>query len=86
VKDYQKIVAYSYTGKLHTGDVEVFIEVHRFPLVDIDAPLKATLDALEGRAYHRDSQIRSLTIDIHKCERGKDRLFVSVNPIEKGWE
>jgi len=82
--DYQTAVSLSYKGQLYDSDVEVFIEFGRFPLIDIDNAVKLTLDALEGKAYKRDRQVVRLSVDRHKCEKGDDWVYVSVEPLEEG--
>ena len=78
-KAFQDAVRYAYEGDLLEGDVEVFVEFGRFPLVDIDnGGAKLVLDALEGVAYKKDRQVVSLTIDRQKADKGQDWLYVSV--------
>ena len=75
---FQDIIAYAYKGELYEGDVEVFIEFHRSPLIDVDNVCKMILDALEGKAYNNDRQVVSLTVDRQKCKKGEDWLYVNV--------
>lgn len=79
-KAFQEDVALEYDGELYEGDVEVFIEFHRSPPIDVDNVCKMVLDALEGRAYKKDRQVQSLTVDRYKCSPGQDHLYVAVNP------
>ena len=79
---FQALVHHSYKGEKYEGDVEVFIEFHRKPLIDCDNCSKAICDSLEGVAYKRDRQITKLSIDRYPCEKGKDYLYVSVQPVE----
>lgn len=81
-KAFQEAIGYSYKGDMHTGNVEVFIEFARKPLIDVDNMAKLFLDSLEGIAYKKDRQVRILTIERHECERGEDWLWVSVNDCD----
>lgn len=48
--------------------------------MDIDAPLKATLDALNGIAWLDDGQIKRLVVELIKDKHGK-RMEVDVSAL-----
>lgn len=64
------------------GDVEVNVQVYRPRKAgDLDNRLKATLDALEGVAYHNDRQIKRIIAERFD-DKANPRVVVKIKVIE----
>lgn len=61
------------------GSLSVTIRVYNTRM-DVDAPLKGTLDALNGVAWLDDSQIKRLTISMLN-DKGERRMEVDVSVL-----
>lgn len=82
-KEFQEDIALCYQGEFYEGDVEMEINVYRNPICDVDNNAKMILDSLEGKAYAKDSQVRRLIIEKFKCEKGQDKIVISIKEFKE---
>jgi len=79
-KKFQEDIAMCYQGEYYEGEVIMEIHVYRNPIIDCDNASKLIMDSLEGQAYKRDSQVRREIIEKFKCEKGQDKIIITIEP------
>ena len=76
-RDEAAFMALTQGAEVVEGELSVTIRVYNTRM-DIDAPLKGTLDALNGIAWLDDKQIKRLTISM-LSDKGERRMEVDVS-------
>jgi len=79
-KKFQEDIAMCYQGEYYEGEVVMQIDVYRNPRIDTDNSSKLIMDSLEGKAYKKDSQVVDERIRKFKCEKGEDKIIITIRP------
>jgi len=80
-KEFQEDIALCYLGEFYEEDVILKIDFYRNPIIDCDNAGKLIQDSLQGRAYHKDSVVKKLIIERFRCEKGQDKIVISIKPF-----
>ena len=81
--EFQRDISMCYMGEHYDGDVELEIHIYRHREIDTDNSSKLIMDALQGKAYDNDSQVRREIIEKFKCEKGEDKIVIHIKEYKK---